>query len=231
MNLNKNNNFVTSVLLFAITFLVVSTVIIIITPSIRQQQQIQTARAITSSATATAAATSSASTSSSSTTTTTNPTKTFNLVFDGKIFPIKYQITGIGGNNKLNSITVKESINKDKTQKIATAVTVNIVAVSNGKLIIALPTALIDSPITFSVFEDNKFTQQVKEITRFSNLVQQQQQIHILSIDFNKGTKQIEIDNVSNTGLHFKVNNSTAAAYHYYGKSNNYYCYCQIEQQ
>ena len=199
MNLNKNNNFVTSVLLFAITFLVVSTVIII-TPSIRQQQQIQTARAITSSATATAAAaaTSSASTSSSSTTTTTNPTKTFNLVFDGKIFPIKYQITGIGGNNKLNSITVKESINKDKTQKIATALTVNIVAVSNGKLIIALPTALIDSPITFSVFEDNKFTQQVKEITRFSNLVQQQQQqIHILSIDFNKGTKQIEIDSVS----------------------------------
>jgi hypothetical protein len=228
MNLNKNNNFVTSVLLFAITFQVVS-IVIIITPSIRQQQQIQTARAITSSATATAAATSSASTSSS-TTTTTNPTKTFNLVFDGKIFPIKYQITGIGGNNKLNSITVKESINKDKTQKIATALTVNIVAVSNGKLIIALPTALIDSPITFSVFEDNKFTQQVKEITRFSNLVQQQQ-IHILSIDFNKGTKQIEIDNVSNTGLHFKVNNSTAAAYHYYGKSNNYYCYCQIEQQ
>src|SRR5919197_779202 len=214
MNLNKNNNFVTSVLLFAITFLVVS-IVIIITPSIRQQQQIQTARAITSSATATAAATSSASTSSSSTTTTTNPTKTFNLVFDGKIFPIKYQITGIGGNNKLNSITVKESINKDKTQKIATALTVNIVAVSNGKLIIALPTALIDSPITFSVFEDNKFTQQVKEITRFSNLVQQQQKIHILSIDFNKGTKQIEIDSVSNTGLHFKVNNSTAAAYHY----------------
>ena len=193
LNLNQNNNLVTSVLL-AVIILVVSTAII--TPSIREQQ-IQTARAITSTA-ATAGTTSSsasASASASASTSTTNPTKTFNLVFDGKIFPIKCQITGIG--NKLNGITIKEeAVSKDKTQKIATALTVNIASPSNGKLIIALPTALIDSPITFSVFEDNKFTQQVKEITRFSNLVQQQQ-IHVLSIDFNKGTKQIEIDSVS----------------------------------
>ena len=119
----------------------------------------------------------------------------YSLILDGKTYPIKYQITGIG--TKLNSMTAKV----DKT-----ALILNIVSPSNGKLIIELPKVLTDSEIqgtatsttnvSYSAFEDGIY----KPVSEIKNA---NSQTRILSIDFNKGTKQIEIDG-SNIGVHLK---------------------------
>jgi hypothetical protein len=126
----SQKNLVTPILLLAVIIIAVVTIPV-------QQQHMQVARAITSAVVAaSSSSTSSATATSTTTTTANNPTKIFNLVFHGKTFPIKYQITGTG--NKLNSMTVKV----DKTALIA-----NIVSPSNRKQIIELPKVLPDSKI------------------------------------------------------------------------------------
>jgi hypothetical protein len=111
-------------------------------------------------------------------------TSIYNLILDGKTCPIKYQITG--DNNKLNYMTTRA----DKV-----AILANVTSQSTGKLIIELPRILLESKkagtvtdIPYVVFGDGQY-KVANEIKNNNNV-----QVRTLAIDFNKGTKQIEID-------------------------------------
>jgi hypothetical protein len=112
--------------------------------------------------------------------TTTHQWKMYNLTIIDKFYPITYQITG----SKLNSIT---SENDNAT------LLVNISSTSNGTLIIELPRNLIDSKKQgtntddeYAIFEDSQYNIAVDEITKNAT-------IRTLAIDFDKGTREIEI--------------------------------------
>ena len=108
--------------------------------------------------------------------------KTYNLNIGGKAYPLSYQITG--GDNKLNSVTAEID---------NTTLLLNTVAQSNGKLTIELPRNLIDSKKQgntdepYAVWEDGQ-PQAADEINTKNN-----SQVRTLTIDFDKGTGQIEI--------------------------------------
>jgi hypothetical protein len=111
-------------------------------------------------------------------------TSIYNLILDGKTYPIKYQITG--ESNKLNYMTTKA----DKA-----AILANVTSQSTGKLIIELPRILLESKkagtvtdIPYIIFGDGQY-KVANEIKNNNNV-----QVRTLAIDFNKGTKQIEID-------------------------------------
>jgi predicted secreted protein with PEFG-CTERM motif len=107
---------------------------------------------------------------------------TINLKFDGKAYPLAYQITGAG--NKLSNVSA---------QRDNTTLLLNTVAQSNGKLTIELPRNVIDSKKQgntdepYAVWEDGQ-PQSADEINTKNN-----SQVRTLAIDFDKGNGQIEI--------------------------------------
>jgi hypothetical protein len=128
---------------------------------------------------------------------------TYDLNIDGKSYPLIYQITGTG--NKLNNIRTEAcafgSCPRNKLNNVErdnTTLLVNIVAQSNGKLTIELPRSLIDSKEhsnidkPYLVWEDGLppalLNNTVEEVCTKNNA-----QVRTLAVDFDKGSKQIEI--------------------------------------
>ena len=103
----------------------------------------------------------------------------YNLTSAGKIYPVKYQITG----GKLNNMTT--DINKG-------ALLVDISSQSDGNLTVELPRNVLDSKKPggsdeqFAVFQDG----QNSDFEEKAN----NNQSRTLAINFDKGTQEIEID-------------------------------------
>jgi hypothetical protein len=97
---------------------------------------------------------------------------TYNLAFDGKTYPIKYQISGT--NNKLSSITTSPASSATaKKANSPTALSVSVFSPSNGRLTIDIPRTVIDSkkPGTNSdnpyiVFIDKTYNPSFKETAK-----------------------------------------------------------------
>jgi hypothetical protein len=104
----------------------------------------------------------------------------YNVIFEGKNYPLNYQVNN---NNKVFNIT---AITAKKT------VNINLDSSSNGVLTVVLPRSLIDSK-NLRNGVDFPYTVSVDHQRTLSLETQSTAQLRTLKIDFNKGTKQIEI--------------------------------------
>jgi plastocyanin len=103
-------------------------------------------------------------------------TRTFNLNIEGLTFPIRYAITG-NGNIPHNILWEEHKSN---------ILSISISSKSNGKLIIELPRALIDSP---RVFVDGIHVPTLQTTIN--------SKVRTLVINFHKDSSQIEIQNTA----------------------------------
>jgi hypothetical protein len=126
---------------------------------------------------------------------------TYILNIAGKVYPIKYQITGQG--NKVKNIT---------TQIETNTLRINLSSSSNGTLTIQLPKNIIDAKKqgNTSQEEDTFFVLVDSQMTGFDE-IKNTTNSRTLSIDFDKGSEMVEIlgtDMMQNTssllGIHEK---------------------------